>query len=231
MDGVGETHDRRRCFINGKPSFSIIINNLERILSTTDIPVVIQITMDHQNPSAYDDLRNFCLRKFPQYIENGRLEIGFNNVQNRTGFDKTGSCFSPEDLISDEIFRISADENPYVRIPALSNPCMYRTSWYLAIDSQGNLYKCIEQLGNPEERIGSLNDDFVSLKRLCLAAFQEEAFSDQECLNCPVFPICGGGCPLDRIKRANGETREVCSKYKDGLSRMLPAIYDKLKKR
>lgn len=228
MDGVGATHDKRRCFIGGKPSFSIIIENLKRILETTEIPVVIQITMDHQNPNAYEEMSKFCSSRFPQYIDNGRLQIGFNNVQNRTGFDINGTCFTTEELVSEEIVRMRSQDKYMLKIPSLSNPCMYRASWYLAIDPHGNLYKCIEQLGNTSERIGSLNEDFISKHRMAMSAFQEDPFSDEECLNCPVFPICGGGCPLDRIKKANGETRDVCSKYKDGLRKMLPVIYEKL---
>lgn len=84
-------------------------------------------------------------------------------------------------------------------------------------------------MGNPSERVGSLNEDFLSLQRMGACAFQEEAFSDPECRECSIFPICGGGCPLDRIKRAKGETREVCSKYKEGLIKILPALYEKLR--
>ena len=229
MDGVNETHNKRRCFIGGKPSFSIIINNLRRILSQTEIPIVIQVTMDHLNSHAYEEMKDFCYKNFSKYLDNGRLHIGFNNVQNRTGFDTSGSCFSAEELVSEEISRIRVQNISSIRIPSLSNPCMYRASWYYAIDPEGNLYKCLEQLGSPSERVGSLNENFISLQRIGACAFQEEAFSDPECRECPIFPICGGGCPLDRIKKSKGDSCEVCSKYKDGLVRILPAIYERLK--
>lgn len=229
MDGVYNTHDKRRCFIGGKPSFSIVINNLKRILDTTEVPIVIQITMDHQNPNAYEEMMEFCSDNFSQYLENGRLQIGFNNVQNRTGFDIAGNCFTCEELVSADISRIRNQDKSMLRIPGLSNPCMFRTSWYYAIDPQGNLYKCIEQLGNPSERVGSLKDDVIDRYRIAMSAFQEDPFSDSQCLDCSVFPICGGGCPLDRIKKARGESREICSKYKEGLGKMLPHIYEKLK--
>lgn len=229
MDGVYDTHDKRRYFIGGQPSFSIIIENLKRILDTTDIPVVIQITIDHQNSNAYEEMKEFCSNQFPQYLENGRLQIGVNNVQDRTGFDSAGNCFTCDELVSEEIFRIRNQDKSKLSIPSLSYPCMFRASWYFAIDPQGNLYKCIEQLGNPSERIGSLKDGIIDRYRMAMTAFQEDPFSDSRCLDCPVFPICGGGCPLDRIKKAKGESREICSKYKEGLVKMLPWIYDKLK--
>ncbi|MDE6536870.1 MAG: SPASM domain-containing protein [Muribaculaceae bacterium] len=93
----------------------------------------------------------------------------------------------------------------------------------------GYIYKCLEHLGNSAEHVGSLKDDYISLQSLSNAAFKADAFSDEECLNCPVFPICGGGCPLDRIRRNNGEDRVICSRYKEGLAKMLPVIYEKIK--
>lgn len=230
MDGVGATHDKRRCFKGGKPSFSIVMKNLEMILSTTEIPIVIQITIDRQNPNAYKEMLFFCQENFPEYMESGRLQVGFNNVQNRTGFDINESCFTSEELISCEIDNLQEQRKDSVIIPTLEKPCMFRSSWYFAIDPQGNLYKCIEQIGNPSKRIGSLKEDTISRHSIALSVFQEDPFNDPECLDCPVLPICGGGCPIDRIKKACGESREVCSIYRNGLSRMLPVISEKLRR-
>lgn len=230
MDGVGATHDKRRYFIGGKPSFTIVMKNIELILNTTEVPIVIQITMDRQNPNAYKEMLDFCYENFPKFIESGKLQVGFNNVQNRTGFDINGSCFTSEELISFEIDKLQEQRDDSVKIPTLAKPCMFRSSWYFAIDPQGNLYKCIEQIGNSSKRIGSLKDDAISRHSIAMSAFQEDPFNDPECLDCPVLPICGGGCPLDRIKKAYGESCEVCSIYRDGLPRMLPVIYEKLRK-
>lgn len=228
MDGVGDAHDKRRCFIGGKPTFEIIMRNLERILTTTDIPVCIQVTVDHENPTAYEDMKEYCNANFGEFINKQRLQIGFNNVQDRTGFDTNNVCFTTEELLSAEIDKMKNSADTCFKLPMLSNPCMYRASWYYAIDAEGNLYKCIEHLGNPLERIGTIKEDNLSLKKLALSAFQEDAFSDPECVNCAVFPICGGGCPLDRIKKARGIPREICSKYKTGLAKILPIAYDKI---
>lgn len=230
MDGVGATHDKRRYFIGGKPSFSVVIRNLKLILNNTDIPVVIQVTMDRQNPNAYKNMLDFCRENFPEFMESGKLQVGSNNVQNRTGFDINGSCFTSEELISYEMDKLQEQRKYSVKIPTLANPCMFRASWYFAIDPEGNLYKCIEQLGNPSKRVGSLKEDKISKYLIAMSAFQEDPFNDPECIEGPVLPICGGGCPLDRIKKASGESREVCSIYRDGLSRMLPVIYEKLRR-
>ena len=225
MDGVGDTQDKRRCFKGGKPTFEIVIKNLKIILQKTDIPVVIQVTIDRRNATAYKDMLGFCNSHFKEYVDSGRLRIGFNPVQDRTGFDCGKTCFRGEELVDIGIENINIKQE--WTIPRLSYPCMYRTSWHFAIDPEGNLYKCLEHLGDPTKRVGSLRDDWISMERLSKAAFEESAFDNISCVECKVFPICGGGCPLDRINNSKDdkEARIICSKYKEGLERMLPHVY------
>lgn len=60
MDGVGKIHDNRRCFLNGKPTFSLISSNITNLLLNSSIPVCIQITVDHSNETAYNDMQEYA---------------------------------------------------------------------------------------------------------------------------------------------------------------------------
>mgnify|MGYP003251780330 FL=1 len=227
MDGVGKIHDNRRCFLNGKPTFSLISSNITNLLLNSSIPVCIQITVDHSNETAYNDMQEYARENWSQYIESGQLRVGLNYVQNRTSFDNSGICFSKHDIIKNEIKKILSSNLSDVKIPQKALPCMFRSSWYYAIDPEGYLYKCIEHLGNPSKSVGSLCDDKLFLTKLATSCFNQDAFNDPKCTKCAVFPICGGGCPLDRIKNQNCNN-DYCSKYKDGLSSLLPYLYKKI---
>lgn len=229
MDGVGKVHDNRRCFSNGKPSFDIVMGNISNLISNSSIPITIQITVDHQNSSSYYDMTAYCNQAFPDAIHSGRLRIGKNYVQDRTGFDIDNVCFTNEELFDEQLALLEDSDLTNFKTPELANPCMYRATWHYAIDPEGNIYKCIEQLGNPSERVGSLKDDEISMQALGSCSFKEDPFNDSECINCNIFPICGGGCPIDRIKKANGSTCDVCSKYKNRLYRLLPVMYHKMR--
>ena len=37
--------------------------------------------------------------------------------------------------------------------------------------------------------------------------------------------ICGGGCPIDRLKRVKDGVMDYCSIYKDKLEDLLPFFY------
>lgn len=38
-----------------------------------------------------------------------------------------------------------------------------------------------------------------------MCMFENNCLENTDCINCPVLPICGGGCPLDRAVD-NGKT-------------------------
>ena len=80
--------------------------------------------------------------------------------------------------------------------------------------------------GNSEYKVGNIKEKSVSLSKMAQATFGPDPFEDEECLACNVFPICGGGCPLDRQKKKMGKNINYCSIYKTRLADMLPALYE-----
>ncbi len=228
LDGLAESHDQRRYLRNGDPSFDIIISNIELLLKKTSIPLMIQVTTDHSNESAYNDIVNYFQNRFPDYLKNKRVQISCNYVLNRTGFEKESLCYSHQDILKENIENLQKGENnaKTPHLPGLSMPCMYRNISSFAIDSKGNIYRCLEHLGNPVYRVGSLVEGKISLSKMAEMTFENDPFEDNECVRCNVFPICGGGCPLDRMKKKKGDLDNCCSLYKEGLADLLPYLYE-----
>jgi uncharacterized protein len=228
LDGLAEVHDKRRCFKNGKPSFDKILYNIENLLGKTSIPLVIQVTVDHSNESAYEDILSFFQQKYPNYLKEKRIKIGCNYVLDRTNFEEKAQCYTHQDILKEKIESLQrGDRNaktPY--LPGLSMPCMYRSISSMTIDSQGNIYRCLEHLGNPSCKIGDLHVGKISLSKIVEMTFGEDPFEDKECTHCNVFPVCGGGCPLDRINKKEEKTYNHCSFYKENLADLLPYLYE-----
>lgn len=234
IDGVGLMHDKRRCFKSGAPSFDLIIKNIGLILTETDIPITIQVTIDKNNKSAFADVSKYMQSHFPLEYSTGRLSIGKNYVQNRTGFDKSGSCFSGKDILEELIRQKDSngiiDFDNYLSLPNKTSPCMFRCRGTFAIDPHGDIHKCIEHIGNESNRVGSVKCKSISIGKISNCAIGNDPFSDSECMNCNILPICGGGCPIDRIKLKKGEIKSCCSPYKETLADSLPLIYEHSKK-
>lgn len=228
LDGVAKDHDCRRTFKNGNPSFDLIISNLKNLLIMTNIRVCIHVTVDHTNESAYKDVVDFMKSNFKEYIDSKRITIGHNYVQNRTGFDISGSCFSVEEILNDEINNLKHQVGTarIPSLPGLKSPCMFRCQDSYAIDSKGYIYQCLEHLGNPQFKIGSILDGRISKSKLIDTSCSYLPFEDEECRKCAYLPICGGGCPIDRIKAKRGLTESCCSLHKYKLAALLPHIYE-----
>ena len=226
LDGIAETHDKRRAFSNGAPSFNLIIENIKKLVSLTDIPLSIKVTMDRTNQTSLNDITDYFNNNFSEYLKRGQIAISHNYVRDRTDFDKLGNCFTYENLLEQDRKALRDKENAliYPEFPDLAMPCMYRCKNSLAIDSKGHIYKCLEHLGLPYNKVGSLSTGTLSLEKLSETMFMHNPFDSEECNNCNVFPICGGGCPIDR-NRNWGKNKKYCSMYKKNLSELLPEFY------
>lgn len=228
LDGIAKDHDCRRAFKNGKPSFDLIISNLRNLMAMTKTPVCIHVTVDHTNESAYKDIVEFMESNFPEYVKSKRITIGHNYVQNRTGFDSSGSCFTPKQILNDEIsnLRYNSGTAKKPTLPGLVSPCMFRCRGSYAVDSKGFIYQCLEHLGNPQFKIGSIVEGKIFKSKLIETSCSHLPFEDEQCRKCSFLPICGGGCAVDRIKFKNGLIKSCCSVHKEKLESLLPHFYE-----
>lgn len=231
LDGLTDVHDNRRCFKNGTPSFDIILSNIDNFINSTSIPLYIQVTIDKTNQTAYEDILSSFKQKYPTLLGK-RIQIGCNFVQDRTGFEQSSVCYTNEEIFNKKIANIKTGEinelTPF--LPGISYPCMYRHIKSFCIDPSGNMYKCLEHLGDPQYKIGNILEGKISQRKMVMATFQEDPFINTECLSCNVFPVCGGGCPVDRIKKKINHEIDCCSIYRTKLAKMLPYLYEYLYK-
>lgn len=226
LDGLAPVHNQRRCFKNGTPSFDLIRSNIDALIRNTTIPLHIQVAIDKTNSSAYHEMLQLFSQNYPKLV-NKRIRIGCNFVQNRTDFDKNGVCFTSDDIFAKQIESLKKGEKNDLcpALPDLSFPCMYRCKNSFAIDPAGDMYKCLEYLGDPQFKVGNLLEGKIFLKKIAQATFSESPFENDACMECPVLPICGGGCPIDRIKYRNHPDKAYCSIHKTKLADMLPVLH------
>lgn len=231
LDGTAESHDQRRFYKNGKPSFADIIANIHVLMEQSKVALVIQVGVDNTNTGAYEHLYDFMAEEFPSEMRSGRIKIGCNHIQNRTGFDHSGICLTDRQLFERGAKAVA--EGKYAelmtRMPGRSTPCMYRCTNQPAIDPEGNVYRCLEHLGRKELSIGNIVEGKVAFGKMAAMAFMGDPFDDEECRHCAVLPVCGGGCPNDIAACNDRNNKTYCSIYKDYLADMLPVLYDRIK--
>lgn len=227
LDGTAESHDKRRFYKGGLPSFNNIIANIDCLIRKTSIPLVIQVGVDNTNLHAYEDVYEYVSNRYKEALEKKRIIVGCNNIQNRTGFDCTGTCLTDRQLYDKRVRATEDGLYPELmaKLPGMSLPCMYRRTNQPAIDPQGNIYHCLEHLGMTGKSIGNICKGTMSFSKIADMAFMGDPFDDNECRQCNVLPVCGGGCPQDILACNDRKHKTYCSYHKQFLADMLPYLY------
>lgn len=85
------------------------------------------------------------------------------------------------------------------------------------IGPEGEIYKCWEDVGNTDKVVGYITEKEICNKPLFYRYLNDTSvFSNEECKDCKLFPMCSGGCGLLRYKNKyeNG-CFNVCHEYQN----------------
>lgn len=92
-------------------------------------------------------------------------------------------------------------------------------------DGEGRLYACYEAIGDPTMAVGRYWPQ-IEIDKTHLSQYRDRsAFSMPECTECPVSPICGGGCEVRGHKRSGEYLLPYCDHLR-GETRMVLRNWD-----
>lgn len=86
--------------------------------------------------------------------------------------------------------------------------CIATRESSVAIDPNGLLYKCNEDVGWPERAYGSVFSKLTVNMNNLQPWLSYDWFQHPECRDCLALPQCGGGCPHRRIFQGNSLDRD-----------------------
>ena len=91
IDGPQKIHDKRRISCNGKSTFNLLINNIDKLLNN-DLDVILRINVDKENVNSLDELLNIIKKRILKYQ---KLRIDFGKVSMFTEICKSieNNCF------------------------------------------------------------------------------------------------------------------------------------------
>ena len=226
IDGMRNTHNKRRLLINGEDSFDIIINNIENC--DKRLRIGIRVNVDRENFEEVETLTKFFIGE-KGWVQNPSFY--FAPVEDfNASCDKDGTtCMIASEFantnnkylrINYELNRQSAVRNFYPRSKK-STFCAAESLLSYVIDPEGYYYNCWHHIGNPEFKTGDIKMPFVPtekyLKWLLLGL-------DEKCEKCEYLPLCQGGCGVHRL---NGEAKCFHTYY--GYKETLKLAYEDYK--
>lgn len=199
MDGAREIHNSRRLAKDGRPTFDIILNNIENALEL-GLKIRLRVNLDHDNvPTISELLEVLKDRGIYQkisfsigYVSPG--EFGTNpKVLSQDEYDKVNSAINLD--------RYGCSNRPNINIKR-STACSADAFCSLSVGPRGEIYSCWEHFGDESFIIGNINDgDFLEQKlRNASEYMTHDPTKIEECVNCKLLPICLGGCPYNRIQ-------------------------------
>jgi len=98
---------------------------------------------------------------------------------------------------------------------------------YFLVGSEGELYKCWNDVGNPEMIVGHINNSEITNSKVLYRYISGETmYDDPKCKDCSILPICSGGCQWQRNanKYAN-KNYNLCDLKKGSLDKFLEVLY------
>lgn len=200
IDGDETVHNKRRPLLDGNPTFSTIINNLKFIKKYKGL-TYLRINVDNENAGdaikVVDILENMDLVK----VVIPYLGIVTNN--NNSYIDN--KCIKDKDYLDirknfdsyivDKGFFSSINDR---QLPHRINcVCSANKANSMVINSDGEIYKCWEDIGNYDLSIGNIKDE-ISKNLVYLRYVMSDPTMDPECSECKYLPICLSGCPSNR---------------------------------
>lgn len=207
LDGLKEKHDKRRFLVGGKPTFETIIRNLEELGSlylsnTKDFPTIgLRMNIDRDNYQEIDELMRFLykssIHEYTYFYIAGVFDK--NDFNNKFTFTQAEfiKLFDKYLNLQKSLDKKDYYEDYYPKI--ISSNCGCDTSSSFVIDSDGTLYKCWEEIGHIDSKIGNIKEilDFNIIKNpWYYHNILNDPTLDDHCSKCKILPNCmGGGCP------------------------------------
>lgn len=146
LDGLAETHDKRRCLKTGKPTFEKIVANVKRLVTVApDINISIRVNIDKNNEDEFIQVYNLF-----EKMNNKHINVSPAFVEDLSK-DKPMGCIcnsAEQNKFLVELFNKYGLEYPFFYSKSRRVECAIRNPNALVIGPEGELYKCWNDVGN-----------------------------------------------------------------------------------
>lgn len=229
FDGSEEIHNQRRFLLGGQPTYRKIMDNLKYLLSINkEITIDIRTNIDRRNKDDYN-----------KFYQDFKSEINDKRVTMYPGFVSdllSSECVSPEFNISEggykaqfilDIFDKYGIEIKSFLPKYRRHSCVASKYFAFVIGPEGELYKCWRMVGNQKEAIGNVNDGSFDMVKFSKYLIGADYTLDSKCLQCEFITLCGGGCPLVRMRNKYEKiSLNHCCPEKTHMEQMMELRYE-----
>jgi len=219
IDGMPETHNKKKYTATDKNTFATIIRNLDEFnaMKNKNMQICIRVNTDKENKNDFLKVYDFFKNR---YKNNNIYVVPAFIIQTTKASNENPRLF----INSTDKFTFSKEISLHTRDSRLIYPCdsitecavRNRSCW--VFDTEGNVYKCWEIIGNQEYKVGEIRENGVihitNNALLNKYLYGANPFEDPICQNCFSLPVCRGGCPHKRIEnKFNNKKFHHCTSW------------------
>ncbi len=232
FDGSESTHNSRRMLTGGGPTYRNILDNIDMLMNSSwNGRVAIRVNVDRFNRDEFAGLRKELLERYAG--KNLVVRPGYITVPHSHPYGSHSGLSVSEwkDFLFDG-YKTGAivPHGGYFPQSGAVNTCTATSRFGYVIGPRGEIYKCLEDVGNGKMVIGSVYDVEAVRNKDIVARYATVAdpFNDKTCMECSCFPVCGGGCVNKRMrmKQFGEEGLECCAPVRYSLVQALESYLD-----
>ena len=219
IDGLKETHNKRRVFLDSGDSFDIVTQNIDACKDY--LAISVRVNIDKDNAEEAEELTRYFLEE-KGWTGKPSFHLAPVSEYEESCLNENSRCLQGEQFAEVDIkstralYAVNRDAVAGYFFPSRraifcggEGPLSY------VVDPEGRIYNCYVWIGNVERSTGHISKPFV-----VSSEYGKWLLGDihNKCEQCQFLPMCMGGCMIHRLT-GDGEPRcfRTFYTYKDTL--------------
>jgi uncharacterized protein len=223
-----------------KSSYDVIMANLDKLISRGAL-ISLRMNVDRDSIRRVEFLLDELYAKgYFQENERGGILYAYAApiFDGGCGSNKSHYKTMTKQEFSEEVSRIrdwyKRHSIPFFdhhnQMKFTGDTCTANKRWEYVINPDGTLTKCWHHAAQPEHAIGHVADEhpFVDFRSIKGNTFHQfNPFTDPECYNCEVLPVCMGGCKANnKVNEGNKQYEAGCTTTRFALTQEIKTLYE-----
>jgi len=235
IDGLYDGYNRVKSMTSDKNCFNRILYNIDYFAEhQKDISLHLRVNMDKTSMDDFHRIATFFKERYPNNTNIYCYPAFLKNINNTSSKSNACNYCNIEDQIcfSLSMFDKTSDKK-YLYPKNEFNECAIRNRNSWAFGPDGSVYKCWENIGNVDHKVGVIDVDgniqITDNEKLLRYYFGADPLYADDCKECFYLPICHGRCPHQRIQEESGvANRQSCMKDTNCINRYLEKLIENL---